>query len=31
VLIASLTGFRTKEPFEAAEGAQQAPQVQFDL
>ncbi|CAM3363946.1 LemA family protein [Rhodothermus bifroesti] len=31
MLVASLTGFRPKQPFEAAEGAQQAPQVQFDL
>lgn len=31
MLVASLTGFRPRQPFEAAEGAQQAPQVQFDL
>lgn len=31
MLVASLTGFRPKQPFEAAEGTQQAPQVQFDL
>ncbi len=31
VLVASLTGFTPKQSFEAAESAQEAPQVEFDL
>ncbi|AEN73691.1 LemA family protein [Rhodothermus marinus SG0.5JP17-172] len=31
VLVASLTGFAPKQPFEAAESAQEAPEVEFDL
>ncbi len=31
VLVASLTGFAPKQPFEAAAGAQTAPQVEFSL